>query len=138
MICGDFNSEPTSAVHEFLSTGAIANSRNYPELEVEDGGVRVLARDLRTITHGMELASAMSTVIGREPTFTNYTAKFKGTLDYIWYTPSLLRVMAGANMPDQHELISVSGKGAGLPCVSYPSDHISLCCDVAMVNAPLQ
>ena len=38
MICGDFNSEPDSAVYEFLSEGSIQADR--PELESE--GIMVL------------------------------------------------------------------------------------------------
>ena len=64
----------------------------------------------------------METVLGEEPVYTNYTRGFRGTLDYIWYTPKRLRVTAGAALPEEQELQIVSGDG--LPCTCYPSDHL--------------
>jgi len=127
MICGDFNSEPDSAVYEFLSEGAIQSDR--PELESDDN-LRVLP-DLHHIAHSIELASMMEAT-GSEPLFTNYTVNFKGTLDYIWYTPSRLRVMAVSNIPSESDLISSEVGLEGLPSANYPSDHLMLCCDVAL------
>ncbi len=128
LICGDFNSEPTSAVYEYLKHGAV--SSDHPELHVQDAKVRVLP-DAHNILHDMHLASAMEAAFGSEPTYTNYTAKFKGTLDYIYYSPNRLRIMAATSIPDENDIRQVAGEG--LPCACYPSDHILLCCDVAMI-----
>jgi hypothetical protein len=38
------------------------------------------------ISHNIQLKSAYSSVLGDEPRYTNYTANYKGVLDYIWYT----------------------------------------------------
>ena len=74
----------------------------------------------------------METALGGEPYFTNYTEKFKGCLDYIWYTPSRLRVLAVYNVPDER---SFEAQGLlGLPGVNYPSDHLLLCCDFMVVG----
>jgi CCR4-NOT transcription complex subunit 6 len=149
ILCGDFNSEPHSAVYEYLVSGCIEGD-HYPELDNLDnnsnnnhhhgsynggnsnyngGGnsnnsnnVRVLPSNLRSIVHDVDLASVMNTVIGSEPNFTNFTAKFKGTLDYIFYTPARLRVMAASSMPEEHDIRALSGEG--LPSTCYPSDHM--------------
>lgn len=131
LLCGDFNSEPYSAVYEYLIQGAIQTLR--PELDVAEHGTRVLPMDLQSYGHNIELASAMSTVFGGEPYFTNYTAKFKGTLDYIFYTPSKLRILAVSDMPEEYDLIATSGDG--LPSSCYPSDHLMLCTDVAISSS---
>lgn len=132
LLCGDFNSEPESAVYEYLMSGMIASSR--PELShanaQDNGNVRILP-DTHHLTHDLALSSALSTTLGNEPAFTNYTARFKGTLDYIYYTPSRLRVLAATSMPEEADLRATSGEG--LPSACYPSDHLMLCCDVAMI-----
>jgi CCR4-NOT transcription complex subunit 6 len=156
ILCGDFNSEPDSAVYEYLVSGSIEGD-HYPELEVCDNptvnghngnlangnhghhhnnhnhhaglgvnnNVRILPPNLRNIYHDVDLASVMSTVIGAEPNFTNFTAKFKGTLDYIFYTPARLRVMAATSFPEEHDVRMSSGEG--LPSACYPSDHLVRC-----------
>mmetsp|Transcript_5062 Transcript_5062/g.11224 ORF Transcript_5062/g.11224 Transcript_5062/m.11224 type:complete len:602 (+) Transcript_5062:143-1948(+) len=129
MICGDFNSEPDSAVYEFLMNGMIGS--NHPELD-DTVGVRILP-DLQHIGHDLELTSALSSALGMEPTFTNYTAKFKGTLDYICYSPSRLRVLSTLDMPTEEALRYSCGEG--LPAAAYPSDHLMICCDVAFFSS---
>lgn len=132
ILCGDFNSEPQSAVYEFLVAGSIEGD-HYPELDSSDNnsngngngglnGVRVLPSNLRTVVHDLDLASVMNTAIGSEPGFTNYTSKFKGTLDYIFYTPARLRIMAATSFPEEQEIRALSGEG--LPSTCYPSDHM--------------
>jgi len=130
ILCGDFNSEPQSAVYEYLVSGSI-EGEHYPELDTCDNAsnnssngnaVRVLPPNLRSIVHDVDLASMMHSVLGSEPHFTNFTAKFKGTLDYIFYTPSRLRIMAATSIPDEQDIRAVSGEG--LPSTCYPSDHM--------------
>lgn len=128
MICGDFNSEPTSAVYEFMINRQLTS--DHPELLADDRRMQVLP-DLHSIMHGLELGSAMAAAFGTEPLFTNYTASFKGTLDYIFYTPGRLKILAVSNLPGEQDIRNVSGEG--LPCACYPSDHLWLSCDVAMV-----
>lgn len=128
LICGDFNSEPSSSVYKFITERNILP--NSPEL-ILDERLRILP-DVQNIVHDIHLLSAMNTALGHEPMFSNYTAKFRGTLDYMFYTPSKLRILATTNFPEEQEIRSVSGEG--LPSACYPSDHILLCCDVAIVN----
>lgn len=133
LLCGDFNSEPESAVYEYLMSGMITSSR--PELmhshgASDNGHVRILP-DPHRLSHDLDLTSVMNATLGREPDFTNYTARFKGTLDYIYFTPSRLRVLAIAGIPEEREIRALSGEG--LPSAAYPSDHLMLCADVAMM-----
>jgi CCR4-NOT transcription complex subunit 6 len=125
LICGDFNSEPLSAVYEFLNHGYV--NENHEEL-VEDTANPLLP-DTEHVVHSLDLASAMATALGEEPSFTNYTKNFRGTLDYMWYTPSRLKVLAVSNIPDESEVIQY---GEALPNVCYPSDHLLLCCDLLL------
>lgn len=125
VVCGDFNSEPHSAVYEYMVEGSINNPR--PELDNLDG-VPILP-ETHNISHSIELASVMQTATGSEPAFTNFTAQFRGCLDYIYYTPGRFRVMAVSAVPDASELQADSG--AGLPSATYPSDHVMLCTDIA-------
>jgi CCR4-NOT transcription complex subunit 6 len=129
MICGDFNSEPHSAVYELLFNGMVGS--NHPELDAT-AGVRILP-DLQHIGHDLELHSALSSALGMEPNFTNYTAKFKGTLDYICYSPSRLRVLSSLDLPQEDSLRYSCGEG--LPAAAYPSDHLMICCDVAFFSS---
>ncbi len=128
ILCGDFNSEPSSAVYEYMVTGGISPS--HPDLVVSHGNLRILPADSSLITHNIEMGSAMFSGMGEEPQFTNYTANFKGTLDYMFYTPSRLRVMAVSALPEEEEIRATGGEG--LPSTSYPSDHLLLCCDMIM------
>jgi endonuclease/exonuclease/phosphatase family metal-dependent hydrolase len=137
VLCGDFNSEPESAVYEYILSGMISSER--PELaastNTNSGGnshdhtVKILP-SLHHISHDLDLASAMGSVLGAEPLFTNYTAKFKGTLDYVYYTPSRIRVLGAAALPEEHDIVALSGEG--LPSACYPSDHVMLCVDMAL------
>lgn len=129
IICGDFNSEPESAVHELLTEGSL--QRHHPELDEEEDGTRVLPEQSE-IFHNLDLASAMQMASphGQEPLFTNYTRDWKGTLDYILFSPMRIRLMSVAAIPTPQELEAESGEG--LPSAVYPSDHLLLCADVAL------
>jgi CCR4-NOT transcription complex subunit 6 len=142
VICGDFNSEPLSAVYELMMHRAITSE--HAELLYDEQRHRIfqILPDLQSIGHNLELSSAMYTALGMEPRFTNFTASFKGTLDYIFYTPSRLKILAVSNLPDEHDVASQCSNNntdypaqqpMGLPCASFPSDHLYLSCDVAMV-----
>jgi CCR4-NOT transcription complex subunit 6 len=127
IVCGDFNSEPESAVHELLTEGCL--TRHHPELEDEEDNVRILP-DQGEIYHNLDLASAMQTALGHEPAYTNYTWDWKGTLDYMLFSPMRIRLMSVAQLPTEQEIMPESGRG--LPSAVYPSDHMMLCVDVAL------
>lgn len=109
-----------------MSKGSL--EQPHPELEQSDN-LGILP-DVHDINHGIELLSTMKTALGQEPLYTNFTTNFKGTLDYIWYTPGRLRVLAVTNIPDPTNIYESGGVGC-LPNAIYPSDHILLCTDLA-------
>ena len=87
ILCGDFNSEPDSAVYELISHGSITQS--HPELQAASRGHESILPDLHNITHTLDLTSMMATVNnGNEPAFTNFTGKFKG-----WFIRPLLAMI---------------------------------------------
>eukprot|EP01041_Mallomonas_annulata_P008324 gene8324-17133_t len=126
VICGDFNSEPHSAVYQLLAHGMI--SSQHPDQE--NIGPHSVLPDSQHITHNLELASTMVTAVGEEPAFTNYTTGYVGTLDYIWYSPSRIRVLAVSALPEEMEILA---KGEALPSPERPSDHLMVSCDLSLV-----
>jgi len=84
ILAGDFNSIPTSAVYQLLSTGRV--EKNHPDFQGFDYGYYTN----NGLSHNLSLKSTYSTVLGKEPDYTNFTGNFVGVLDYIWYTENLL------------------------------------------------
>jgi CCR4-NOT transcription complex subunit 6 len=82
IVCGDFNSEPESAVHELLTEGCL--TRHHPELDDEEDNVRILP-DQSEIYHSLDLASAMQTALGHEPPYTNFTWDWKGKFCFVLF-----------------------------------------------------
>uniref|UniRef100_A0A0G4HYP1 Endonuclease/exonuclease/phosphatase domain-containing protein n=1 Tax=Chromera velia CCMP2878 TaxID=1169474 RepID=A0A0G4HYP1_9ALVE len=76
-----------------------------------------------------EWGSAYKEAFGSEPEFTNYTAHFKGCLDFIFF--SNLEVVAALEMP-REDLLRES---TALPSSCFPSDHLPLMASFAL-NPP--
>merc|ERR1712194_5832 len=116
LICGDFNSTPESAVYEYLRRGSVR--ADHPDLANDPCGIV----NQLTLRHSLPLATAYETCNGREATYTNYTEHFKGTLDYIWFSPDALAVLAISQVDDEPQLT----QEIALPSSTRPSDHMSL------------
>ena len=71
--------------------------------------------------HSLKLTSACGI-----PEYTNFTAGFVGTLDYIFIDSTKLKTTQIIPMPTHKELTQF----VALPSVVMPSDHIALVCDV--------
>ena len=69
LLCGDFNSEPSSIIYQLLSTGSVDSE--HPEMETLANSP--VLPDPKKCRHHIEMASAMVTATGSEPLFTNYT-----------------------------------------------------------------
>lgn len=110
IICGDFNSLPNSGVYEFLSKGFIPH--NHPEF----GNHLYGTYTSEGLKHELALKSAYSQV--GELDITNYTSKFKGTLDYIWHSNNTLDVISLLGGIDQDYL----DKTVGFPNPHFPSE----------------
>eukprot|EP01012_Entosiphon_sulcatum_P031967 TRINITY_DN4069_c0_g1_i1.p1 TRINITY_DN4069_c0_g1~~TRINITY_DN4069_c0_g1_i1.p1 ORF type:complete len:356 (-),score=48.81 TRINITY_DN4069_c0_g1_i1:2-1069(-) len=112
IVCGDFNSLPDSAVYELLHTGSCAG--NHPEM-------RQYKRDKPFTSR--RLASAYA-VLG-EP-LSNFTPKFQGCIDYIWYSPGNIQLLSVLRPPQST---------GPFPDSSMPSDHIALVSDFAILDS---
>merc|ERR1711871_457961 len=130
ILMGDFNSEPSSSVYEFMHNGQVP--ADHSDLAKDLIGILPKVERLR---HDLALASAYDAVMGKEPEFTNYTGHYKGTLDYIWYSADRLAPTAALDIPSAAELEEdCGGKHGGMPHTKYPSDHFSMCCDFSFID----
>jgi len=127
VIAGDFNSLPGSDPHSLLANGGL-----QPQ---EDPHGLVSQLPLR---HSLPLRSAMATVGAHvnasaeshelqkmEPPYTNFTAHFVGTLDYMWYTYDRLSVGGLLEMVDDRQV----HENTALPSPLFSSDHVPLLCE---------
>ncbi|KAJ1946966.1 Glucose-repressible alcohol dehydrogenase transcriptional effector [Kickxella alabastrina] len=115
IICGDFNSKPDSGLYEFLSRGRL--EKEHEDLERLEPYADYKRNGLR---HPFGLKSAYAS-IGELPS-TNYTPKFNGTIDYIWYSVGTL-VPTGLLGEIDEEWMRQS---VGFPNYNIPSDHIPI------------
>ncbi|KAF8774889.1 2' like protein [Argiope bruennichi] len=111
IFCGDFNSLPHSPTYNFLMSGKYECSANWNRSSDANGDT--------VLEHNLRLDSACGT-----PEYTNYTAEFKGCLDYIFYNKDILKVTDVVPMPRHEQVIAQKA----LPSEYFPSDHIALIC----------
>jgi len=124
VIAGDFNSLPGSDPHSLLANGGVQPA--------EDPAGLLQQLPLR---HSLPLRSAMATVGAHvnasaeshelqkmEPPYTNFTAHFVGTLDYMWYTYDRLSVGGLLEMVDDRQV----HESTALPSPLFSSDHVPL------------
>ena len=114
ILCGDFNSLPDSSVYNTITTGKI----NYKHIDFTFEHNTIKPKQIK---YSIPMISSYKTILKNEPIFTNYTADFKGTLDYIflskhWNTKSILPI------PPKFIL----DKETAIPNSKFPSDHLPL------------
>ena len=63
------------------------------------------------------------------PEYTNFTAGFFGTLDYIFIDKNKMKVERVVPFPAHQDVT----KYVALPSVEHPSDHLAIICDVIML-----
>lgn len=67
-----------------------------------------------------------------EPPYTTWCIRPQGefprTLDYIWYTKNKFKVLQKLGIPKEADMPTDR-----LPCFEYPSDHLSLVCDLQLL-----
>ncbi|KAJ1561836.1 Glucose-repressible alcohol dehydrogenase transcriptional effector [Cladochytrium tenue] len=115
LICGDFNSLPSSGVYELLSRGSVA--QDHQDFGTHSYG----SYTAEGLSHRLSLKSACS-VNGVELDFTNFTPSFRGAIEYIWYSTLTLGIAAFLGNLDREYV----AKSVGLPDPHHPSDHIPL------------
>ncbi|KAJ7268647.1 Endonuclease/exonuclease/phosphatase [Mycena haematopus] len=121
IVCGDYNSMPSSGVYDFLSTGSLPPT--HPDFLSHTYG-NYTSEGLR---HKLGLKSAYTTVgaggVAEEiMPMTNFTPGFRGVLDYVWYSTGNLILNTVVGEIDKMYLDKV----VGFPNVHFPSDHIAL------------
>lgn len=134
IICGDFNSIPSSAAYELLYAGNVSGA--HEDFTHHDYGQYTK----NGLSHKMELKSAYKEVFSEEPSFTNYTGTtwedesltscegdFVGALDYIWYTDNTLTVDRVLQVPPEEVVINHNG---ALPNPFMCSDHVPIVADI--------
>ena len=102
ILCGDFNAPPTEPAYE------VAKSSDL----------------------GLKSVNTHLSKDGQEPKYTTWKVRDTEvcrTIDYIWYTKKGLKVKSVLNMASEAEI----GDGR-LPSFRYPSDHLSLVCDMIL------
>ncbi|XP_028272594.1 nocturnin isoform X3 [Parambassis ranga] len=108
VVCGDFNAEPSEDVYRRFSSSPLGLNSAY----------KLLSSDGQT-----------------EPAYTTWKIRPSGescsTLDYIWYTHDALSVESLLDIPTEEQI----GPDR-LPSYHYPSDHLSLLCDVSFREEP--
>lgn len=112
VVCGDFNSLPSSSLYEMYLNGHLkANCKDLLGLPYEP-------YSSKGYSHSLGLSDSYAFVnIG----FTNYTPGFSGVIDYIWYN-SRLKPICSLGPIDEEYLSKI----VGLPTHHYPSDHLIL------------
>ena len=82
ILCGDFNSQPTSSIYKGITTGINPNEYEFDY----DSKIKPLKPIFESPTKFTKypLISSYSDITGTEPTYTHYVEKFIGTLDYIF------------------------------------------------------
>jgi CCR4-NOT transcription complex subunit 6 len=114
IICGDFNSVPSSGVYEFLSTGGLPP--NHPDFMSHTYG-RYTSEGLR---HRLGLKNSYSTPGAGDLPLTNYTPSFQGVIDYVWYTGANLSLNGVLGEVDRGYLEKV----VGFPNAHFPSEYV--------------
>ncbi|KAJ7772719.1 glucose-repressible alcohol dehydrogenase transcriptional effector [Mycena maculata] len=121
LVCGDYNSMPSSGVYDFLASGTL--SASHPDFLSHTYG-NYTSEGLR---HKLGLKSAYTTIgaggVQEEIIpMTNVTPGFHGVIDYVWYSTGNLILNSVVGEIDKMYLEKV----VGFPNAHFPSDHIAL------------
>ena len=121
VVCGDFNSSPSSDVYHFLSKGMLP--KGSTALKPKSTAIPSMFPD--GLRHSLSLSSAYTSMTGSEPSFTNLKGppeNFMDCLDYVWHSQELLATAVLPTPP----IDTLSKERGGLPNTVYPSDHIPI------------
>lgn len=121
------DSSKQSAVYELLTKGVLNSKHPEHPITKREGMNSCKTTD---IPHSLSLnrpyVSSYKSVMGHEPNYTNYTAHFKGCLDYV-FTDNL-DVIGALEMPEE----SLLSSHTALPSPNFPSDHLPLMVHLAL------
>jgi mRNA deadenylase 3'-5' endonuclease subunit Ccr4 len=149
LFCGDFNTTPHSGGVRLLLDKHVPRThhtawKHYDTFSWEDEGHEgIRDDDITCEPPSVRLPDSFPVLCsGYEefPIFTHYIADFCGTLDYILMSQASpiqeygLVATACAPMPTKEEI----EKHTAMPSVEWPSDHVSLVCDMEFQRANKQ
>lgn len=119
VLAGDFNSTPDSGAYHLIVNNQVP--LNHPDLQT--------AHSIHDVhwKHDLELRSAYGGH-KNEPNCTTKTPTFKGSLDYIFYTPRSIGLMGLLNIPELEP-------DEYMPNEKYSSDHFSLMAKLEILSA---
>ncbi|OWZ13584.1 2',5'-phosphodiesterase [Phytophthora megakarya] len=135
VMCGDWNAHPRAPLVAFLLDGRIDSSEKHwqeaPSFrwnlklnENDSHGHTKTSAEVRPnrFEHALQLVSACGV-----PAFTNYVTSFVDTLDYVIVGSKVLQVRDVFPFFTEEEVTHE----VALPSSTFPSDHISLVCDLS-------
>ena len=114
ILAGDFNSLPSSAVYQLLSTG------HLPPAHPDFDGYTYGNLTTNGFSHPSRLTSAYAQI--DTESFTMYSPNLKGTIDYIWYNAAGLQATSILGPVDD----TYTKKVPGFPSKHFSSDHVKL------------
>lgn len=121
LLGGDFNSEPNSGVHALIADGQVP--LDHADLAGRD--YQRFAKDVG-FKHDLKLRSCYN---GELP-YTNYTADFKGIIDYMFYSADALAPIKLLG-PVPNDIMTTFD---GCPNPHFPSDHLPLWAQFAITR----
>ncbi|CAE7490026.1 cu [Symbiodinium natans] len=122
-LMGDFNIKPGTSSYNLIESGGSVSSVSKQGSRDEVLGLE----QLPIVEFPDGLKSAYKDFHGQEPLFTNYALSgmskeaFVDTLDYIWFSPGRLKVVACQQLPKDKETAN-----GPFPNAEEPSDHLPL------------
>ncbi|CAL8140799.1 unnamed protein product [Orchesella dallaii] len=126
LICGDFNSLPSSGVFQFMESGCISN--HHPDFKGLSYQSYLKNSSDSSFQHKFHLKSVYPP---SSLPFTNYTLDFQGVIDYIFHSVKGLRPLGFLGPLDSSWLVQHNVVGAPHP--SIPSDHLPLLVELEMM-----
>lgn len=127
LMCGDFNSTPTSAVHRLLSEGNI-DLRHELCLKSHNYGSKFDGKEILNgiLTNPFSLEPAYGPLLDENRSesldFTSFTRSLTAILDHIWLSKGSLSAYQVLGKVDDEYATAASG----FPDQQFPSDHIPL------------
>lgn len=123
ILAGDFNSKPSSSAYYGITNGVSLNQFDMEDLKYP----LPFLKTPQQFTH-TPLTSCYKKVFGKEPKHTNYTEKFKATLDYIFVNSKVKILGVMEELSDEYIKKMVS-----IPDKNFPSDHFMQVADLELI-----
>ena len=139
VVCGDFNSSLQNAAGKLLldrfvpvnfrDTKVHLNTYQWGKASQPEREVTVEDEDFPA-TRLPASFPVLRSGVDPTPAFTHYIDGFQGTLDHVLYSPQHLRCQGSAPMPTDADVTA----DTAMPSAKLPSDHVSLVCDLAVLE----